>query len=60
MKVLCEEALRLGVDFLKGFTGVQILKTSENAEDKSCGILAINRSESSTTSTTDSARIAYG
>ncbi|NQZ57368.1 MAG: FAD-binding protein [Lentisphaeraceae bacterium] len=47
VKVLCEEAIRLGVNFLKGFTAVQILKKTENGVEKSCGIIAISRAESS-------------
>ena len=47
VKVLCEEAIRLGVNFLKGFTAVQILKKTDNGVEKSCGIIAINRDRSS-------------
>ncbi|EDM28621.1 putative oxidoreductase protein [Lentisphaera araneosa HTCC2155] len=45
VKVLCEEAIRLGVDFLKGTTGVQILKSQKNGEEVCSGLIAINRTD---------------
>ncbi|MDD7985356.1 FAD-binding protein [Lentisphaera marina] len=47
VKVLCEEAIRLGVDFLKGTTGVQILKSQRDGQEVSSGLIAINRTDES-------------
>lgn len=44
VKVLCEEALRLNVSFLKDTTGIQILKgNNEQGEEVTLGVLAIDR-----------------
>ncbi|WDE96233.1 FAD-binding protein [Lentisphaera profundi] len=45
VKVLCEEAIRLGVDFMKGTTGIQILKEERDGELKSSGLIAIKRTD---------------
>ena len=45
VKVLAEEAIRLGVDFLKGTTGVQILKSQKDGIEVSSGLIAINRTD---------------
>jgi succinate dehydrogenase / fumarate reductase, flavoprotein subunit len=44
VKVLCEEALRLGVDFVKDLTGVRILKgKNEGGEEVSRGVITLDR-----------------
>lgn len=43
VKVLCEEAIRLGVEFLKGWTGVRLLKKEIDGVEKACGIIGISR-----------------
>jgi succinate dehydrogenase / fumarate reductase, flavoprotein subunit len=47
VKVLCEEAIQLGVSFLKGWTGIKILKKKVNGQLQSCGILGISRVDDS-------------
>ena len=48
VKVLCEEAIRLGVEFLKDTTGVTILKgQNENGEEISRGVVTIDRNRES-------------
>lgn len=48
VKVLCEEAIRLGVDFIKDTTGVRILKgKNESGEEVSRGIITIDRNRES-------------
>lgn len=47
VKVLCEEALRLGVEFLKDTTGVRLLKkTNAQGEEEILGVLAVDRNRS--------------
>jgi succinate dehydrogenase / fumarate reductase, flavoprotein subunit len=47
VKVLCEEALRLGVKFLKDTTGVKILKSKdEQGQERCVGVLAVERNTS--------------
>ena len=43
VKVLCEEAIRLGVPFLSNTTGVQILYRGSGAERECVGLLAVER-----------------
>lgn len=43
VKVLCEEALRLGVDFMKDTTGVKILTEGEGEDRRCVGVLAVDR-----------------
>ena len=43
VKVLCEEAMRLNVEFFKGWTGVRILKKEVNGTKQAYGIIGISR-----------------
>ena len=48
VKVLCEEALRLGVKFLKESTGVKLLKQCDPHKQERCiGVLAVERNKES-------------
>ncbi len=45
VKVLAEEAIRLGIAFLDHCTGFSLLKDGEGAKEKTAGLLVLNRTQ---------------